>query len=215
MNLKFLLLALVSFAYSKQVAFVDLSAPAKTTDTGSRTGWVRGGGVLYHGNAPHPLPGTPTVSLRLTRIITKKDGALVRDIAEVVVTNTGPAPISIPIGADPVPLLASTEKDRRFFVFDVTLGRGAHYIGSAVAASNTERPESSATLQPGDTVMFWLPAGGWLPNSEPPDRDSSNRDVSVSVQLNRKTLENGKDWTEAVGDPVHSRNVLPLPEPAQ
>lgn len=213
MNARFVILMFLAVAFAKQVAFVDLSAPPRSEQTGPRTFNVRGSRV-YDGGLRGPQPGTPPVTLRLTRVTTIKDGTALRDIVEVVMTNAGRAPISIPIGTDATQLLAATEKDRRSFEFSVTLAKSGRIIATATSASDSGHPESSAVLQPGDTAVFWLPAGSWLP-SPPQEGEETNPEVRVSVSLNRNVLDKGKDWTELVGEPVHSQNTLPLPHVAK
>jgi len=209
----FTLLALLPRTHGKQAAFVDLSASPTAPEPKGQAVAIRGGGVLYHGNAPRPLPGTPPVSLTLRRVISVRDGAAVKDIVEVIMTNVGKAPISIPVGTAPVSLLAANEKNRRFLDFSVRSGRNGRLLGSARSASSEGHPESTATLQPGDTAVFWIPAGIWRPDAATSE-NAEAQEATLSVLLHRKVLENGTDWIEAVGEPVYSQNSLPLPHAA-
>lgn len=212
MNAKLVSLAFLLLMSGRQVAFLDLSVPPRTLEPSSHGGCGFGGGVLYHGNAPHPLPGTPPVSLKLTRVITAKDGPFIKDTVEVVVTNIGKTAISVPIGDDPVPLLAPTEKDRSYLEFKVTLAGRKYPVALAKLASNSEHPESSAVLQPDDTVVLWLPGGKWDPKFQ--REAGTSPEVSVSVTLMRKAVINGADCDGTIGEEVHSQNSLPLPNAA-
>jgi hypothetical protein len=206
--MKLICLATLSalLAWSRVVAHVDLTAPPKTPEAASSVYSVRGGGVLGHGGKPRPAAGTPPLSLTLLSVTPRtRNGALTAEL-EVALTNSGDAPVAVPIGTDPVPLLASGARGRRYVVFVVTLQDGAH-VGSATAASNDDHPDSVATLQPGDSVFYKLPliavssdvAGGSL------------RKVGVSASFNRKVLDRGVDWTEPAGDSIKSENSLRLP----
>ncbi len=214
---KFLLLALLFFWGGKQVAFVDLCLPPKTPEPEGQITSIRGGGIYDGGATAHPAAGTPPISVKLTQIITTKDGPFLRDTVEAVITNTAKSPISVPIGDDPVPLLGSTERGRWSFVFHVTIAdeKNPRHIGAAVSAANSDHPESSVLLQPGDTVLFWLPAGTWMPKASGADPQAAIPEVSVSVWLSRKVVDNGRDFTDVVGEPVNSQNTLPLPDAIQ
>ncbi len=148
-----LLILFALAAGGAEVARVDLANAKRTPEPGGvRSSSGRGGGVLGHGKSVRPK--TPTLSVRLTRIALNKDPF--RNTLEVVVTNTGTAPLSLPIGTDPVPLLEPPQPDRRYLTFSIMSLDGARG-GSAESASNSEHPETSALLQPGDTVTFILP----------------------------------------------------------
>jgi hypothetical protein len=216
MNARFLTLAFFLFGSGKQVAFVDLSLPARTPEIGPQSGHVRGGRV-YDGGITGPQPGTPPVSLKLNRVISMKEDGFIKDVVEVVMTNIGNIPLTVPIGDDPVPLLQPTEKDRRYFEFVVTLheGKAVRGIGAVRSATNSNHPESSALLQPGDTVVFWLPAGTWQPTAPPTSESDANQEVSVSVSSNRKVIDKGRDVTDVLGEDVHSENTLPMPHVAK
>jgi hypothetical protein len=209
---KHMILAVLFLSPGRQVAFVDLSQPPRTPDV-SHEGHVRGGGI-YDGGVTHPLPGTPTVSLRLNQIIETRDGSLVKDVVEAVLTNTGKSAISIPIGDDPVPLLERTEQNRRYFEFAVRLPKAKRSIDVAVSASNSGHPGSSAVLQPGDTAVFWLPAGIWSARAESPDQHEPNPDVTVILSLYEKVIDGGIDYSQMLGEEVPAQNSLPLPHAA-
>lgn len=132
-------------------------------------------------------------------------------------TNTGKTPLSVPIGDDPVPLLAPTEKDRRAFAFDVQLreGRSTRHIGTARSACNSAHKECNVVLQPEDTILFWLPAGTWQEITHPPSADDFDQRVSVSVSSTRMITEGGENITEYPGEPVNSENQLPMPHIAK
>jgi hypothetical protein len=211
MTSKLLLLAFLPLAYGRQVAFVDLSRPVRRPDTGPgkpyppHPEYLRGGGVVGHGapKSPVPLP----IRLVLTRIIPARAGIQVRYIAEVVMTSEGEAPISVPIGADADSLLASTQHNRRDLVFTAAFaksGRGLAQSG-ATSASNSEHPESSASLERGDAAVFLVPLGNWSAEKAPPDA------IIVSVQQKLKVVDGVTDWTEPVGPELRSENALPLP----
>ncbi|MBV9760723.1 MAG: hypothetical protein JO340_09170 [Acidobacteriaceae bacterium] len=172
------------------------------------------GGRIYDGGIKHPLPGTPTVSLRLNQIIETKDGTLVTDVVEAVLTNTGSKAITIPIGDDPVPLLKSGEPNRRYFQFAVKLANAKRFIAVVTSASNSGQPESSAVLQPGDTALFWLPAGSWRAREESADQREPNPDVTVVLSLNEKVIDGGVDYNQMIGEEVPAQNSVPLPHAA-
>ena len=79
MNAQSLALAFFLITSGKQVAFVDLSMPAKTPETGPQTVTVRGGRI-YDGGVSHPQPGTLPVSLKLIRVVTTKEGEFIKAI---------------------------------------------------------------------------------------------------------------------------------------
>jgi hypothetical protein len=209
---KQIFLAFFSLAAGRQVAFVDLSQPPRTPDT-SHEVHTRGGAV-YDGGVTHPLAGTPSVSVKLNQIIETKEESFVKDVVEAVLTNTGTTAISIPIGDDPVPLLASTEQNRLYFEFAVKLLNTKRIIDVAVSASNSGHPESSAVLQPGDTALFWLPAGTWSRQTKPPVKSDPNPDLTVVLSLHKKVIDGGIDYNQMVGEEVPAENSLPLPHPA-
>jgi len=194
-------------ACGRQAARVDLATAKKTPEPQEvTTGYSRGGGVFDHLGPVQP--DTPTLSVRLNRI-TMGSGCCGNTV-EVVVTNTGPAAVAIPIGADPVPLLAPSRHDRRYLAFSITSGDGAHRAGSATSASNSEHPETSALLEPGDTAVFILPLYPG-PRAIEAARAGMSPRFSVSVWLHRQVIDNGKDWSEPVGHEIRSENTLPLP----
>jgi hypothetical protein len=205
MTTKLLLLALLPLAYAGQVASVDLSkekVPSSLPEVVS----VRGGGILGRGQA-HKPPEAPPIRLVLTRMIARSTGILTRYSVEVVMTNTGNVPMSIPIGTDTDSLLAPTQHDRSALEFTSALATsGKLLMQSGVAsASSSEHPESSAALRPGDSVVFLLPVGMWRPDKAPTE------EISVSVQRQRKVVEGGTDWTDSIGPKIRSENSLPLP----
>jgi hypothetical protein len=209
---KHIILAALFLSSGRQVAFVDLSQPPRTPET-SHEVHVRGGGI-YDGGVSHPLPGTPTVTVKLNQIVETKEESFVKDVVEVVLTNTSKTAISIPIGDDPVPLLAPSEQDRRYFEFVVKLVDKKRTIDVAVSASNSGHPESSAVLQPGDTALFWLPAGTWGAQTKSPGQSEPNPDLTVVLSLYKKVIDGGTDYNQMVGEKVPAQNSLPLPHAA-
>ncbi len=128
---------------------------------------------------------------------------------EVVVTNTGTAPLSLPIGTDPVPLLEPSQHDRRFLTFSITSLADARG-GFAESASNSEHPETSALLQPGDTVTFILPLSPG-PDMLKAAQAGNGPRYRADLSLCRKVIDNGIDYNEWLGDRIRSENALPLP----
>ena len=199
-------------AAGREVAFVDLTGPAKTPGrrtSGSST--VRGGGVL----SEHPgvNPNTLPVSVEIRGIYPYADrvtGAP-KEALEVVLTNTGKSEISIPIGDDPVPLLSAEEAthDRRYLSFEVNAGVGVE--DWADSAANSAHPESIAKLAPGDTAVFRLPFNAETANNKRKNRNGAVLEVSVSVTQYRRIVENGEDIEEQFGAQI--RAVKPLPWP--
>jgi hypothetical protein len=166
--------------------------------------------VLGHGG-PRRSPETPSIGLKLTRIIKSTESPSLKDVVEVVLTNTGQTPISIPIGTDTVPLLAPTETERRYLSFAVRAGPGiADTVATAMSAANSGHPESRAVLKPGDTAVFKLPISGYyMVGSKTAAADKLT--IGVSVTLNRKMIDGGIDYNEQIGDSINSDNVLPRP----
>lgn len=202
MVLQALLIAFLLFTAGKKVAYVDLPSPPKTPEPSSNAVAVRGSGVLWHGNAPHPSPGTPTISLKLNRIVILTNDPITKRAVEVFITNTGKAPISIPVGTDPIPILKPTALNRRYFTFTVTLGKNTH-VGFAESATSSDSPGTSVTVQPGDEIAFLLPV-------IMPYRNQSEDEISASLQQFRKVMDKGLDWEETAGDLIKSENSLPL-----
>lgn len=195
-------------ACGAEVARVDLANAKKTPEPERDTTFhSRGGGVLGHGRSVRP--DTPTITVRLTRITMSKDNRFGNTL-EVVVTNTGPVPVALPIGTDPVLLLAPSQHDRRYLTFTIMSVDGAHRGGSAESASNSEHPETSALLQPGDTAVFILPFFPG-PRVREAARAGDSPQYRVSLWLGRKTMDKGADWSEPLGAQVPSENTLPLP----
>lgn len=203
------LIALYAALAGKQIAVVDLPAPweIKTQDNGPKTIHVRGGGRAYDSPVTRPLPGAPTINVRLGRVTQNPGGLFLTDSIDVVLTNTGDGPLSVPIGTDPVPLLRPPAKDRRVFFFNITLGKAGRRLGFASSASNGEHPESSLVVQPGDSVDFKVTF--LRPPEDAPAHPT--QEISASVRVNRNVLDKGIDWIEEVGEPVFSENTVPLP----
>jgi hypothetical protein len=199
-------------ASGREVAFIDLTGPAKTPDLRtSATTTVRRGWVL----SEHPgvNPNTLPVSVEIRGIYPYADrvtGAP-KEAIEVVLTNTGKSEISLPIGDDPVPLLSPEEAahDRRYLSFEVNAGVGVEgSIDWADSAANNAHPESIAKLAPGDTAVFRLPFNTETSNNKRKGRNGAALQISVSVTQYRRIVENGEDVEEQVGASI--RAVKPI-----
>jgi len=203
MNATILLFTLLPLAYGGQVASVDLSKE-KVPPHLSGTRSVRGGGLL---GGARGAPAPPPIRLVLTRIIPRSTGVSTHYAVEVVMTNTGDAPVSIPVGTDTDSLLDARHQGRSTLVFSSALASSGKRLvqSGATSASNSDRPESSALLQPGDSVVFLLPVGIWPPDKAPTE------EISVCVHQERKVVDGGTDWTEMAGPEIRSVNSLPLP----
>jgi len=88
------------------------------------------------------------------------------------------------------------------------------FIDVVISASNSGRPESSAILQPGDTALFWLPAGVWGAREESADQREPNPDVTVVLSLNEKVIDGGVDYNQMIGEEAPAQNSVPLPHGA-
>lgn len=206
MTSKFLLLAFLPLINGRQIAVVDLSrAETKLSQPyPPHSENVRGGGVLRQSAAK--LSATSPLHLVISRIIPARTGAMLQYVAEVVITNTGGAPISIPIGVDADSLLAAPQHDRNALVFTAALEGGRELAqAGATSASNSEHPESLAKLEQGDSVVYLVPLGRWSAENVPAD------EVIVSVQLENKALKGDTDWADRVGARLRSENAMPLP----
>ncbi|HVN03487.1 MAG TPA: hypothetical protein VMT86_03655 [Bryobacteraceae bacterium] len=204
MKAAFLMLALSPLAYGSQVTVVDLSGVRAGSPQGQTNCYmVSGGGVAR----PDWKPPREPIRLVLTRIITETDGPVVRYSVEAVMTNTGDAPLSIPVGTDAESLLAPGERDRQGLMFIPAVGQDRKQLceSEAVAASNAGHPETLLVLEPGDAALFLLPVGSWPPGKEPKE------EVSVSFQRERKVIEKGTDCVAVRDEPMHSENSLALP----
>jgi hypothetical protein len=200
------------FASAREVAFVDLTGPAKTPDlrTSAKT-TVRGGGAVT--GRPGMSPSTLPVSVEIRGIYPYADrvtGAP-KEAIEVALTNTGKSEISLPIGDDPVPLLAPAEAahDRRYLNFEVNCGVGVEgLIDWADSAANSAHPESIAKLAPGDTAVFRLPFNTETAKNKRKDRNGAVLEVSVTVTQYWRIVEDGEDVEQQVGAPI--RAVKPI-----
>lgn len=201
MFLKLFVISVLFLAMNKEVAYVDLTTQTKSPDLQPQTVSVRGSGILYHGKPPHPLPGTPPISLKLNRIVSTTKDPAIKEAIEVLAVNTGDIPIAVPIGTDTVQLLKSASLDRRYFDFTVTLEKHTK-LGFAESASNGDHPETVVTLQPGEGATFLIPMARY--------GDKVNGEISVSLQTFRKVIDKGTDWTERVGEEIYS-NSLSIP----
>jgi hypothetical protein len=190
-------------ASGREVAFVDLTGPAKTPDlrTSAKT-TVRGGGVLTEHS--RTIPNTLPITVEIKGVypyVDRVTGAP-KEAIEVELTNTGKSDISIPIGDDPVPLLSPGEAahDRRYLRFRVNAGVGVEGgIDFADSASNTAHPESIAKLAPGDTVVFRLPFNTQTADNKRKDRNGAPLAISVRVTQYRRIVEDGEDVEEQFG----------------
>jgi hypothetical protein len=199
-------------AAGKEVAFVDLTVPAKTPAPPISVIHTKGGGVL---NATHRDPRTPTLSVRINGIWSYTDRATgaFKEEVEVVVTNTGKSVLSIPIGDDPNGLLYAPgpARDRRSLSFTVRAGEGAlDSIAYSESAANSEDPASSARLAPGDTVVFRLPFNLFRAETKRRERNGP-LEISVEVQLIQVAAEEGEVWNEDIGERVRSENTVLWP----
>jgi len=166
---------------------------------------VRGGQVY---DAQHALVEVPAIRLVLRKIVPVIDRAVVRYTAEVVLTYTGDAPISIPVGTDTDTLLAPAQHDRNALVFTTEFSDNpGQVISAAESASSSDHPESQVTVWPGDSVLFLVPLGSRARDDVPTGQ------VRVSMHRERKVVDGGTDWTESVGHVIQSENTLPLPPP--
>jgi len=204
MRTHFLLFALLPLAYASHVTVVDLSGVRAGSPQG-QTNCVMGSGYVL--TNPDWKPPKEPIRLVLTRIIAKKDGPVLHYSVEAVITNTGDAPLSIPIGMDAASLLAPSERDRQGLMFIPAVGqdRKKLYEPMAVSASNAGHPETVLVMEPGDAAVFLLPIGNWPPGKEPKE------DVSLSLQRERKVIEKGTDCVAVADAPIQSENALALP----
>jgi hypothetical protein len=218
MKPKFLLpLAVALLAYGKQVAYVDLTLPPKGPLPATGTFCGVGGGVFDGPPKPHPAPGTPTVGLRISKVRRYENpGGYPQGFIEVVMTNTARTSIQVPIGAEVDSLMSPGQPDRHRLVFAVTLSGRTRPAGFKSVASNAAHPETIATLQPGDAVIYKIPLA--IPNPAPPgpnDKAPISNDkplmVGVSAQAEGRVLVHGDDCSTAIGDEVYSENSVPLP----
>src|SRR5579862_879219 len=142
----------------RQIAYVDLTRPPKEPpSTASASFAFRGGGLIGHGTVA-PLYTALPLSIKLIRFVPSTDRVSWKEAVEIIVTNTGAKAIYLPIGTEDVTLLVPTAKERRYFLLLVRLGdEASDIVGTVMAASNSEHPDSSAILQPGDSVVFKIP----------------------------------------------------------
>jgi hypothetical protein len=209
----------VSFAFAlflasgREVAYVDLTGPAKTAEPQSSTIHVRAGGGP---STTQPDSRTLPISVTIRGIYpyTDRVSGAPRETVEVVLTNTGKSEVTLPIGDDPVALLSPEEvaPDRRYLMFAVVSGDGAHdSIAVAESAANGWHPESIAKLAPGDTVVFRLPFNTSAADAMRKERNNAPLNIAVRVSRYRRVAENGVDFEEYVGTPMRSENAVLWP----
>jgi hypothetical protein len=199
-------------ATGKQIAYVDLTLPPKTPElntSGTQTNRHSGGGV-YDRRAPDPQ--TPPVSVKLSRILSSADSGGPGDSVEVVLTNTGEKEITIPIGNDPVPILAPYATDRRELRFRVLAGEDAYdLVGWGTSVSSAAYADSLAHLAPGDSVTYRLPIDRSIANRRRALRNGAGLQLTVRVQLGRVIIDQGSDLHADAGGEIRSENSLPWP----
>lgn len=197
-------LFVASLARGQQVAIVDLTVPPKTPEPANSI-TRSAGGKAY--DRPGPSPGTPTVRVRLLRITTYTERGSTKHAIEVLLTNIGSGPQSIPIGTDPNSTLAHGEQNRQYITLTVKTGSSPRdMVASQRAATSSTHPES-ISLHPGESVLYRLP----IPMSDSTGAGAGKPipEVTVSVQLHRIVVDNGEDWNLQVGDEITSENSLP------
>jgi hypothetical protein len=190
---------------SQQVAFVDLTIPPKTPETITSTVRASGGGLYDHGG---PAPGTPTISVKLLRVTTYKEGQAARDAVEVEVTNRGAKEISVPVGADPNSSLAPGQQDRQYLWISVQSGDDLLATVASARAATSRAHAESIVLHNGESVVFRLPfdKSGWGVDRAKSAGESP--ELRASVTLWRVMVRDGEDWNVQVGDPIKSENAL-------
>jgi hypothetical protein len=158
-------------------------------------------------------PETPTVSVELTRVVASAEKGATGDSLEVVLTNTGKEEIAIPVGDDPVPILAPYAADRRELSFWVLAAGGARdLVGSGTAVSSAAYPDSQAHLAPGDSVAYKLPINRRLASNLLASRHGTVLQLTVRVQIGRVVTQvDGVDLHQQLGDEIRSENSLPWP----
>ena len=205
-------LACVAFflASGKQIAYVDLTVPPKTPEINTSSIYRATGGRVY--DRPGPDPRTMPVSVRLGRVLSPAEKGVRKDSVEVVVTNTGEKEITVPIGDDPVPILAPYATDRRELHFTVFAGdESSDVVGFGDSVSSAAYPDSLAHLAPGDSVTYRVPIDRSLANKKRELLRGAGLQLTVRIHLGRVVIDQGSDLHSQVGDVIRSQNSLPWP----
>jgi len=197
-------------ASGKQAAYVDLTIPAKTQDINTNTIYRHTGGRVFDRRGPDPQ--TLPLSAKVTRVLSSTENGPGTDSLEVVLTNIGAKEVTVPIGNDPVLILAPYAADRREVTFMVFAGTGAHEtVGWVKSVSSAAYPDSVAHLAPGDSVTYKLPIDGQRANKTRAAHDGATLQLTVWAQFGKVVIDAGSDLHVDVGEEIRSENSLPWP----
>lgn len=190
-------------ANAQTIAFIDLSTPPKSPPPKS----LAQGRGHNQGSACFdcPNPGIhgpePAFSARLMWTLESTDPAPGKGAVELLMTNRGKEPVSIPIGVDKALLKApaTMRKGVSFAVCVKPCGLN-DTIGVAESATNLDHPETALNLLPGESVVFKLPFDRHLASFKMEEHSAGSGEAcELSVSGGFFTMETDKDGDYSSG----------------